>query len=192
MFMKGAHTRRGFVIAILGGLGAAACISGIASGPDEEEVTVEEYRLGPGDQLRITVFGETDLTGQYVVNSQGAIAFPLVGEVQAQGKTLNEFGAALTEALQGGYVRQPNVAVEVLNYRPFFILGEVRTPGTYPYSANLTVLNAVATAQGFTYRADQDRVFIKHAGEDRERAYRLTSTTPVRPGDTVRIGERLF
>lgn len=185
-------TRRGFAIAVLAGLGVSACVGGIAAGPPEGEVVAEEYRLGPGDQLRVTVYGENDLSGQYVVNSQGAVAFPLVGEVPAQGKTLTEFGAAITTALQGGYVRQPNVAVEVMNYRPFFILGEVRTPGTYPYSANLTVQNAVATAQGFTYRADTDRVYIKHAGEDRERAYRLTSTTPVQPGDTVRIGERLF
>ncbi|MBL8551659.1 MAG: polysaccharide export protein [Hyphomonadaceae bacterium] len=190
--MKRVLTRRGFAVSILGGLGAASCFGGIAAGPPEGEVTTEEYRLGAGDQLRVTVFGEAELTGQYVVNSQGSVSFPLVGEVPAQGKTLTEFGAALTAALQEGYVRQPNVAVEVMNYRPFFILGEVRTPGTYPYSANLTVLNAVATAQGFTYRADTDRVFIKHAGEDRERAYRLTTSTPVQPGDTVRIGERLF
>lgn len=191
--MKRAITRRGFAVSILGALGAASCVGGIAKGgPPDAEVAAEEYRLGAGDQLRVTVYGETDLTGQYVVNSQGQVAFPLVGEISAQGKTLPEFGAALGAALQAGYVRQPNVSVEVMNYRPFFILGEVRTPGTYPFSASLTVQNAVATAQGFTYRADTDHVYIKHAGEDRERAYRLTSTTPVRPGDTVRIGERLF
>jgi len=80
----------------------------------------------------------------------------------------------------------------VANYRPFFILGEVQRPGTYPYSASLTVLNAVATAGGFTYRANQTRVFIRHATDSDERAYPLTIATPVLPGDTVRIGERLF
>jgi polysaccharide export outer membrane protein len=90
------------------------------------------------------------------------------------------------------YIRNPNVSVEVLTYRPFFILGEVQRPGTYPYSANLVVMNAVATAGGFTYRANRSRVFIKHAGATDELEYRLDSTTPVLPGDTVRIGERLF
>lgn len=190
--MKRMTTRRSFALSLLAGLGASSCISRFAPGGAPEEVRVQEYRLGAGDQLRITVFGEADLTGEYVVNAEGMVAFPLVGDVPAQNKTLTEFGQAVTEALQEGYVRQPNVAVQVMNYRPFFILGEVRTPGTYPFSANLTVMNAVATAGGFTYRANTDRVFIKHAGEEREHAYRLTTTTPVQPGDTVRIGERLF
>ncbi|HEX8901511.1 polysaccharide biosynthesis/export family protein [Vitreimonas sp.] len=187
MAFKG--TRRVFLGGLLAGA-ASACASTIPTGDSGVEVT--EYRLGPGDQLRITVFGEAELTGPYLINPQGDIAFPLVGNVAAGGKTISELTAALRAALEQGFVRQPNVAVEVLTYRPFFILGEVRTPGTYPYSANLTVLNAVATAQGFTYRADRRRVFIKHAWEDQERVYPLTTTTPVQPGDTVRIGERLF
>lgn len=185
-------TRRGLLTACLGAL-AGACASGIAPGGAEgDNLTAPEYRLGPGDQLRVTVFGETDLTGQYVVSSQGNISFPLLGEVPAGGRTLAELTTEMTSRLREGFLRSPSVALEVTNYRPFFILGEVRTPGTYPYSANLTVVNAVATAQGFTYRADRRRVFIMHAGESAERQYRLTTTTPVQPGDTVRIGERLF
>ncbi len=182
-------TRRLFLLSLLAG-GASACASTIPTG--DSGVEVSEYRLGSGDQLRITVFGEAELTGQYLINPQGEIAFPLIGNVQARDKTIAELTTAIRTALEQGFVRQPNVAVEVLTYRPFFILGEVRTPGTYPYSANLTVYNAVATAQGFTYRADRRRVFIKHAWEDQERVYPLTTTTPVQPGDTVRIGERLF
>jgi polysaccharide export outer membrane protein len=105
--------------------------------------------------------------------------------------TVGEFTLSLQEALTQ-YLRAPNVSVEVANYRPFFILGEVQRPGTYPYSASLTVLNAVATAGGFTYRANRGRVFIRHANESREHSYPLTIATPVLPGDTVRIGERLF
>jgi len=151
----------------------------------------EEYRLGAGDQLRITVFNEEELTGQYVVGSQGTIAYPLVGSVDAAGLTIGEFSLRLQEAL-GEFIRAPNVSVEVANYRPFFILGEVQRPGTYPYSASLTVLNAVATAGGFTYRANRGRVFIRHANEAEERSYPLSIATPVLPGDTIRIGERLF
>jgi polysaccharide export outer membrane protein len=150
-----------------------------------------EYRLGAGDQIRITVFNEPDLTGPFTVGSQGAIAYPLVGSIRAGGLTVPEFTTALEQAL-GTYIRAPRVAVEVTNYRPFFILGEVQRPGTYPYSASLTVPNAVATAGGFTYRANRSRVFIRHANENVERSFPLTVATPVLPGDTVRIGERIF
>jgi polysaccharide export outer membrane protein len=157
----------------------------------EEMVEPVEYRLGAGDQIRITVFNEPDLTGPFTVGSQGMIAYPLVGSIRAGGLTVTEFTTALQTALST-YVRSPSVAVEITNYRPFFILGEVQRPGTYPYSANLTVPNAVATAGGFTYRANRTRVFIRRANENVERSYPLTVATPVLPGDTVRIGERIF
>lgn len=184
------HTRR----ALLGffTMGALGALGGCAT--TERELLPQqpqEYRLGSGDQLRITVFGEADLTGQFLVGSQGTIAYPLVGDIQAAGLTLLEF----TESLQGSlreFLRAPNVTVEVANYRPFFILGEVQRPGTYPYSANLTVFNAVATAGGFTPRANRGRVYIRHANEPEERLYPLEITTPVLPGDTIRIGERFF
>jgi polysaccharide export outer membrane protein len=191
MTMPKWHTRRSLVRALV--IAACAGLLGCSTVPSTpaDEVQPTEYQLGPGDQLRITVFGEPDLTGNYVVGSQGSIAYPLVGEVLAAGLTIPQFTTALQSALET-YVRQPNVSVEVANYRPFFILGEVQRPGTYPYSANLTVLNAVATAGGFTYRANQGRVFIRHAGEQSEHSYRITIATPVLPGDTIRIGERLF
>lgn len=191
MIMPIRHKRRAFLrlLAFAGAALMAACTT-VPSTPADEAIP-SEYQLGPGDQLRVTVFGETDLTGSYVVGSQGSIAYPLVGEVHAAGLTVPQFTAALQHALEA-YVRQPNVSVEVANYRPFFILGEVNRPGTYPYSANLTVLNAVATAGGFTYRANEGRVFVRHANEQVEHSYPITIATPVLPGDTVRIGERFF
>ncbi|MBL8536029.1 MAG: polysaccharide export protein [Hyphomonadaceae bacterium] len=185
------HTRRALLRGLMvTGAGIASACSTIPSTP-EEEALPSDYRLGPGDQLRITVFNEEDLTGQFVVGSQGVVSYPLVGEINAAGLTVPEFAQNLQTALRT-YVRNPNVNVEVANYRPFFILGEVQRPGTYPYSAGLTVLNAVATAGGFTYRANRNRVFVRHANEAVEHAYPLTIATPVLPGDTVRIGERLF
>lgn len=187
------HTRRMLLRALAFGAGASvlsACATP-ASGGGDVAPTMPEYRLGPQDQLRITVFNEPGLTGPFVVGSNGAVAYPLVGDVRAAGLTVPEFTEALRQALSQ-YVRAPNVSVEVANYRPFFILGEVQRPGTYPYSVNLTVMNAVATAGGFTYRANRGRVYIRHASENEERSYPLTVTTPVMPGDTVRIGERLF
>ena len=186
------HSRRTLLRMFAFGAGASvlgACGT-TASAPSGTTIYTE-YRLGAGDQLRITVFNEPELTGPFVVGSSGAIAYPLVGSVNAAGLTVPEFTESLQTAL-ATYVRSPSVSVEVINYRPFFILGEVARPGTYPYSASLTVFNAVATAGGFTYRANQGRVFIRHANENVERSYPLTVATPVLPGDTVRIGERLF
>src|SRR5690606_17694364 len=112
--------------------------------------------------LKITVYGEEHLTGTFPVNGQGIVAFPLLGEVQAAGKTLDEFENTLTTALADGFVNNPSVTVEVANYRPYYILGEVTKPGEYPYSDGLTIYSAVARAGGFTYRASQKRVYIRH------------------------------
>lgn len=151
-----------------------------------------DYRFAAGDQLRITVFGNPDLTGTFAISATGNLSYPLVGEIPALGLTANELTEQLSQRLRDGYVRNPRIAIEVAAYRPFFILGEVTRPGSYPYTANLTVHNAIATAGGWTPRANRNRVFIKHANDETEQAYRLQSDTPVAPGDTVRIGERWF
>lgn len=189
------HTRRALLRAIAFGVGAsaiAACGTTSAETASHGPVSpTNDYRLGPADQLRVTVFNEPGLTGLFVVGGQGTIAYPLVGDIRAAGLTITEFTDALRTALSQ-YLRAPSVSVEVANYRPFFILGEVARPGTYPYAVDLTVLNAVATAGGFTYRANEHRVFIRHANQADERGYPLSPSTPVLPGDTIRIGERLF
>jgi polysaccharide biosynthesis/export protein len=150
------------------------------------------YRLGSGDQLHIIVYGETDLTGDFTVSPVGTIAFPLIGEVPATGLTPDQLSQAIADRLEQGYMRHPQVSAAIASYRPFFILGEVARPGTYPFSAALTVRGAVAVAGGFTYRANEHRVFIKHSGEQEEHPYRLDAATIVQPGDTIRIGERFF
>ena len=194
--MQSKLTRRFFGAAVLA-IGASACGTGGAparvSGPEAQSAPPQQaYRLGPGDQLRVTVFGETELSGQFAVGPSGMMSYPLLGEIPAQGQTIPEFVAALAARLRAGYVREPNITAEVTNFRPFFILGEVGEPGTFAFTNNLTVMNAVAMANGFTYRADTRRVFIKRDGEVEEREYPLTSTIPVQPGDTIRIPERRF
>lgn len=186
------HTRRTLLRGLALGVGASAlgACATTTSAPVSEWQPVQ-YRLGPADQVRITVFNEPGLTGPYVVGAQGTIAYPLVGDIRAAGLTVPEFTEALRERLSE-FVRTPSVSVEVANYRPFFILGEVTRPGTYPYQVDITVMNAVATAGGFTYRANRGRVYIRHANESVERTYELTVSTPVMPGDTIRIGERIF
>jgi polysaccharide export outer membrane protein len=155
--------------------------------------TALDYKLGAGDKVRIIVFGEADLTGEFdVPGGGGTIAFPLVGDVRAGGLSVGELQAEIEAKLKDGYLKEPHVSIEVLNYRPFYILGEVTKPGEYPYTNGLTVLNAVATANGFTYRADTRHVFIKRANDPVEHEYPLTSETSVAPGDTIRIKERFF
>ena len=151
-----------------------------------------DYRLGAGDRLRIIVFEEEALSGEFQVDGSGMVSMPLIGQLRAEGLTTSGFATAVEDSLRGRYLREPRVSAEVLNFRPYYILGEVGRPGTYPYTSGLTVLNAVATAEGFTYRANQRVVYIRRAGEDAESQYPLTSTTLVRPGDTIRIGERIF
>ena len=152
----------------------------------------EEYRLGVADKVRVTVFGEEALTGEFLVGGNGKISLPLIGETRAAGLTISEFQDEISDALRQGYITQPRVSAEVLNYRPFYILGEVKNPGTYPFTTELTVLNAVATAGGFTYRADMRRVSIKRGTNAGDDEFALTPSTRVAPGDTIRIRERLF
>ncbi|MEO1324334.1 MAG: SLBB domain-containing protein, partial [Pseudomonadota bacterium] len=103
-----------------------------------------------------------------------------------------EFEGAIAQRYSDGYLRDPRVNAEVMNYRPFYILGEVRTPGEYPYTSGLTILNAVATAGGFTYRANDDVILIRGAEDTEEYRVRLDPSTPILPGDTIRVIERFF
>jgi polysaccharide export outer membrane protein len=151
-----------------------------------------EYVLGVGDQLRVIVFGEEDLSGEFVVDSTGRVSLPLIGEIQAATLSVSEFQQRVQQELRQGYLNDPRVSAEVLNFRPFYILGEVQRPGEYPFTNGLTVLNAVATSGGFTPLANQTRVFIKPAGDGIEREIDLTAATPVAPGDTIRIAKGAF
>jgi protein involved in polysaccharide export with SLBB domain len=177
------------------GGGALPSVSGPVTVADLQDATVRqvpEYKLGPADKLRVNVFGEEALTGEFLVGGSGKVSLPLIGEVQAAGLTIAQFQEEIAVALRQGYINEPRVSAEVLNYRPFYILGEVNKPGEYPYTNNLTVLNAVATAEGFTYRADTRRVYIKRADVAGEQIFPLNTATQVAPGDTIRIGERFF
>lgn len=150
------------------------------------------YELGPGDKLKITVYDEEGLTGDYIVSSKGTVSMPLIGEISAAGQSISDFRVALENRLAQGILNDPKVAAEVVEYRPFFILGEVNKPGQYPYSAGLTIYSAVATAQGFTYRANTHKVMITHAGQTSEQRVQINAATRIMPGDTVRVLERFF
>ena len=149
------------------------------------------YRLGTGDKLKVVVFGEEDASGEYEVDSNGTIAARLLGRIQVKGLTVSDVEQALIEQYRSrGYFRNPRISIELVNLRPFFILGEVEKRGSYPYINGLTVAQAVAVAGGYTYRASRSRITIQRVGAPKEEA--ATEDTPVYPGDIVRVPERFF
>jgi polysaccharide export outer membrane protein len=184
------------VAAIVGASAAllSACASGPASGGpvDAAPAGMTGYRLGSGDEIKVTVYGEADLSGNFVVDGEGEIAMSLIGQVPVAKLTLTEASQAMEARLKDGYLRDPKVTAELVKGRPYYILGEVNKPGEYPFVSGLTVMNAIASAGDFTYRADKGRILIKSVDSPNEREVELTPTTVVKPGDTIRIRERFF
>jgi polysaccharide export outer membrane protein len=153
----------------------------------------EAYRLGPGDQVRIIVVGEENLTGEFRVNDSGSIALPLVGAVHAAGLTSAALEAAVAAALRRDrQVSNPSVATEVIAYRPVYALGEVNKPGQYPYQPGMTVVTAVAVAGGFTYRAVEGYAAIVRTVDGTAVEGKASRQSFVQPGDVITVFERMF
>ncbi len=173
---------------------AGLSISAMAAASAQSSADTRElvYKLGTGDRVRVIVFNETDLSGEFEVDSTGSVALPLIGNTSARGLTLREFETAIADALRDGYLKDPRVNVEVLNFRPFYIIGEVENGGEYDFVPEMTVLNAVALAGGYTYRADDRRVFVTKAGTSTEVEHRMETGIKVLPGDIIRVPERFF
>ncbi len=150
------------------------------------------YTLDSGDRLRIVVFGQNNLSGNYTVDPSGIITLPLIGGVEVKDKTTFDIQKDIEARLRNGYLREPNVSVEIETYRPFFILGEVQTAGQYPYVAGMTAENAVAIANGFSPRAVEKSVIIARKINGREVRATVPVTTPIKPGDVITIKERWF
>lgn len=174
-------------------LTAAACGScvpmpGVAPLPE-----AGPYRLDSGDRLRIVVFGQEDMSGEYAVDGSGFISMPLINQVQARGRTVTDLEKEIVQRLESGNLLvEPNISVQVLQFRPFFILGEVRQPGQFPYVEGMTVLTAVAIAGGFTYRAETDYYTITRTIEGKVIEARAERNTVVQPGDVILVSERYF
>ncbi|MDF1685799.1 MAG: polysaccharide export protein [Parvibaculaceae bacterium] len=182
------------VVALVGLLVLTACTGNAIpslKGPTAGTTEVLEYRLGSGDKLRVIVFGEEALSGEFDVDGTGTVSLPLIGLIQAKDLTLREFEAEVSDKLRDGYLKDPRVSAEVLNYRPFYIFGEVEEPGEYPYTNGMTALNAVAVGGGYTFRADKLRIYISRDQEN-EVEYLLNTSVRIQPGDIVRIAERFF
>lgn len=171
----------------------SGCTTGTQTAPvAAAPVATQAYVLAGGDKVRVNVFGEAELSGEYEVDGAGVISMPLIDRVQAIGLTTSQLEQQITSKLANGYLVNPKVSAEVTNYRPFYILGEVNTPGEYQYTSGLTVVNAVAGAGGYTYRANKNSVFLRKAGSNSEVEVTLSPTTQIGPGDTLRIKERRF
>ncbi|MFZ3483674.1 polysaccharide biosynthesis/export family protein [Sphingomonas sp. 3-13AW] len=175
-------------VALLSGCTGQTPVQGSGAAPPPAAA----FRLSPGDKVKVVTYGEPSLTGDFEITPAGTLAFPLIGDVVAADLETDALARAIEEKLADGFVIEPKVSVQMASFRPIYILGEVNKPGEYSYTQGLTIRGAVAKADGFTYRANEKRVFLKRAGEAGEQVYPLTADFPVLPGDTIRFSERYF
>jgi polysaccharide export outer membrane protein len=171
------------------------CTTGSLSQAEQQSLAAAAAaptKLEPGDKIRITVFGEDKLSGDYQLDQSGRVSLPLAGTVEALGLTQTELEDALARKFRSEYLKNPKVTVTITTLRPFYIVGEVEKPGEYPYKSGLNVLTAIATAGGPTYRANRSTVQIQRHGEVGMREYPISVTVPVLPGDVIRLPERYF
>lgn len=175
-----------------------ACAGSSSDGPvtsatpaKTEAAGADDYRLGPEDKVKVTVFGEPDLSGEFLVDSSGVLAAPFIGQISVKGLTLRQFESAYAGKLRDAQIlRDPRVSAEVVSFRPIYVLGEVKKPGQYAFVSGMTVQKAVALAEGYTYRASESSVEITRSGKKFK--LDVTPMTKVFPGDEIRIPERFF
>ena len=151
-----------------------------------------EYRLGPGDKIKVTVYGHEDLSGQFEIDSAGRVSLPLIQFVKAANLTDRELEKAIIHKLKPDYLINPKVSVEILSYRPFYIIGEVKNPGSYPYVSGMSVVNAIAIAGGFTYRAKTDGILVTRNNDPNRTKVEADQNTKIFPGDIIEVPERWF
>lgn len=167
---------------------SAAATSNLGAKPELSRI----YRLGIGDKVKVTVFGETELSGQFEIGATGSLAIPLIGEIPAKGTSIVEIKDAISARLRQGYLKDPKVSVEIVTYRPFYIHGEVRSGGEFAFKNGVTLRDAIAISGGYTYRANHDYVLLIREGTAREVKVTLPSMELVMPGDNIRVPERFF
>jgi polysaccharide export outer membrane protein len=168
------------------------CATGYAGLPPLAASPAEAYRLGSGDEIRVSVFGFDALNGTYAVSDVGMVAIPLLGAVPVQGHSTDEVETILATILRSRDIApKASVSVQVQKYRPFYILGEVQKPGEFPYAPGMTILKAVSIAGGYTFRADTKQAIVTRSGAHPERA-RANPMDAIRPGDTILVPEAWF
>ena len=145
------------------------------------------YQLGSGDKIRVIVFGEDDLGGEFQVDGNGRISLPLIGELQAAGETAAALEQQIAAKLADGYLQDPKVSVEITTYRPFYVIGQVNRPGEYPYVNGMSALNAIALAGGYTIHANEGPIYVRRNGSVREEKLEADQMTRIYPGDVIRV-----
>ena len=183
--------RKSFFYQLFALIGILFMTHGVAMAQSTEAPRAEAYRLGAGDKLRITVYKEEEITGEYEIDSSGNLSLKLIGNIPAVSRTLPELTKIIEKKLLDGYLLDPRVAIDVLNYRPFYVLGEVNSPGSFPYVAGMTVLKAIALAGGYTFRARTNKIELIRANQPDEKIL-VDQNTLLLPGDIIRIKERFF
>ncbi|REL36552.1 polysaccharide biosynthesis/export family protein [Thalassotalea euphylliae] len=151
-----------------------------------------DYQLGSGDTIKISVFGQADLSIETLLDDSGKIEYPFLGQIQATGKTLTQLQQDILAGLKGDYLVNPNVSVTIVEYRPFFIDGEVKQPGGYPFQPGLTVSKAAALAGGFTERASLSKIFIVRSNDPEQASVSVTANALVQPGDIITVRQSYF
>jgi polysaccharide export outer membrane protein len=159
---------------------------------NDPSVVNESYKLGPGDQLGISVLNQADLSGDFTLDGEGRFSMHLIGQVQASGLTATELESLLVSKLKPDYLVNPRVSVRVQSYRPYYLIGEVNNTGTFAYVDGMTYLTAIAIAGGYSYRAKKDFVFVIRGDDIDREEIKLDVDAKVKPGDIIRVAERLF
>ena len=173
--------------------GCAASGNLVGDGQDVTATSVTSApKISNGDKLRITTFNEEQLSGEFIVDEGGSVAFPLIGKTKVAGLNTQEVEQALRDRLSQRYLVNPRINVEVLNQRPFYILGEVAKAGEYAYRPGLNVVGAIATAGGFSPRAATSRVIIRRATGGAQQEFPVAPNIAIYPGDMITVPERLF
>jgi polysaccharide export outer membrane protein len=175
---------------IMGFSAIVAQTSAAQTGPAQS--SEGEYTLGSGDVIRITVFGQDDLSVETRLSNVGIIRYPFLGDIRLVGKSVNEVELLIDSGLRGDYLIDPSVSVTVIEYRPFFIDGEVNRPGGYPYQPGLTVEKAAALAGGYTERASKNLVSVRRNVSGREVTIEVQPSETIMPGDIVTVKQRFF
>jgi polysaccharide export outer membrane protein len=182
----------GILVILLAGVWLVTALGAVAQDDSVDASVDQNYRLGAGDKLQVDVFNQADLTGQYTLDGSGRFTMHLIGSVTAAGLTASELESLLVNRLKPDYLVNPRVSVQVLSYRPFYIIGEVSRPNSYAYVDGMTYLTAIAIAGGYTYRAKKDVVFVVRADDPERNELKLDVKERVQPGDIIRVDERLF
>lgn len=188
---------RGAVL-LLSCLGAVLLPLGVLAQPEAEplpptpESSMAAYALSPGDRVKISVFNQPDLSGEFQLDNEGRFSMPLIGTVDADNLTPAELENLLVSRYKPDFLVNPRIFIQVLNARLYYLIGEVQGTGAFPFVPGMTYLTAIANAGGFTYRAKQDHVYVIRGDDPRQKEVKLSVEEKVRPGDIIRVAERLF